>query len=59
MVEDIKKVERLEIGGIKQCSGPGEDRGGPPIKPPPFAELVLNVIGDQSDAAHRIEGSSY
>ena len=33
--------------------------GGPHIKPPLFADLVLNVIGEQSDTTHGIEGINY
>ena len=59
-VEDIKKKWKdLKSAAINSVRSQTKTGGGPPVKPPPFAELVLNVIGDQSDAAHGIEGIHY
>ena len=58
-VEDIKKKwNHLKLAALNNFRGQTKTGGGPPVKPPPFAELVLNVIGDQSDAPHGIEGRS-
>ena len=59
-VEDIKKKwNDLKSAALNSVQGQTNTRGGPPVKPPSFVEPVLNVIGDQSDAPHGIEGRSY
>ena len=49
-VEDIKKA------ALNSVRSQMKTWRGLPVKPPPFAELVLNIIGEQRDAADRIEG---
>ena len=59
-VEDIKKKwNDFKSAALNSVWSQMKTWGGPHIKPPPFAELVLNVIGEQSDAAHGIEGINY
>ena len=48
-VEDIKKKWKdLKSAPLNSVRSQTKTGGGPPVKPTPFAELVLNVIGDQS-----------
>ena len=60
MVDDIKKWWKdLKSAALNNVRSQTKIWGGPPVKPPRFAALVLNVIGEQSDAADRIEGINY
>ena len=60
MVDDIKKWwNDLKSAALNNVRSQTKIWVGPPVKPPRFAVLVLNVIGEQSEAPHGIEGINY
>ena len=64
MIEDIgcervTTMSRFQTSMLNSVRSQMKTWRGLPVKPPPFAELVLNIIGEQRDAADRIEGINY